>query len=100
VGAGRGFFLTMEGDITQEALLRMHLENSAEQVGGRVDFVTRDDVGDHSVFQELGVPAALITWDESEDDANHPVDTPDRLDPLKLTKTGRILALALRTLAR
>jgi hypothetical protein len=99
VGAGRGFFLTMQGDIMREALLRMHLENGAEQIGGRVDFATPEDSGDHTVFQGLDIPAALITWDESEDDANHPDDTADEVDPLKLAKTGRILALALRTVA-
>ena len=99
VGAGRGFFLTMEGDITREALLRARLENAADQLGGRVDFATAAEVSDQTSFQEQDVPACLLTWDDSEDDANHPQDTPDRVDPLKLTKTGRIVALALRTLA-
>jgi len=99
VGAGRGFFLTMEGDLTREALLRAHLEKGAAQVGGRVDFGTAVEVSDQTPFQERDVPAGLLTWDGSEDDANHPDDTPERVDPLKLTKTGRIVALTLRTLA-
>jgi hypothetical protein len=99
LGAGAGFFLTMQGDLTREALLRMHLDNAAALVGGRMDYSTAQEVGDHSAFQKRGVPAVLLTWKDSQDDANHPGDTPDRVDPLKLTKTGRIVALALRTLA-
>ncbi|MDH7486081.1 MAG: M20/M25/M40 family metallo-hydrolase [Anaerolineae bacterium] len=99
VGAGSGFFLTMQGDLTREALLRLHLENAAEQVGGRLDFVRAEEVSDQTAFQERDVPACLLTWKGSADDANHPADTPDRVDPLKLSKTGRIVALALRALA-
>lgn len=99
VGAGSGFFLTVEGDLTREALLRAHLESAADQLGGRVDFVTATEVSDQTPFQAQGVPAMLLTWKGSADDANHPGDTSEGVDPLKLGKTGRIVALALRTLA-
>lgn len=99
IGAGSGFFLTYQGDRNREALTNQALAVASTALNARADFNQIADVGDHTAFQQAGLPATLVTWAGANDDANTARDTADKLDPVKLRRSGQVVSLALRWLA-
>ena len=99
VGAGRGFFLTYEGDRNREALTNQSLAVAATALNARADVKQVADTGDQTTFQQAGLPATLVIWADADDDANTVRDTADILDVVKLRRSGQIVSLALRWLA-
>lgn len=99
VGAGGGFFLTYQGDRSREAITNQALLTAATALDARADYAQIADPGDHTTFQLAGLPATLVTWAGANDDANTRRDTPDKLDRVKLGRTGQVVSLALRWLA-
>ncbi|MEZ4768477.1 MAG: M20/M25/M40 family metallo-hydrolase [Caldilineales bacterium] len=99
VGAGRGFFLTYEGDRNREALTNQSLAFAALALGVRADVRQAEDTGDQTSFQRAGLPATLVIWADADDDANTTKDTADALDVVKLRRSGQVTSLALRWLA-
>lgn len=98
VGQGRGYYINVYAQEQQDALILAHLDNAARQVEGRLTFVKYEGGSDHEPFHALGIPAIMMFWERPEY-VHMPDDTADLIDPKKLQATGRLLALALMTLA-
>jgi hypothetical protein len=99
VGQGRGYYLDVSADETSgDALILAHLDNVSRQVEGRLNFVRSQVGGDDETFRALGVPTARLTWERAEYQ-DSPSDAAELIDPRKLQATGRVVALALMTLA-
>ena len=98
VGAGRGFFLTYQGDRSREALTNQSLAFASTVLNARADVKQVEDIGDQTTFQRAGLPATLVIWADANDDANTTKDTADKLDEVKLRRSGQVVSLALRWL--
>jgi len=98
VGQGRGYYLSVAADESQEAHILAHMDNAAGRVEGRVNFVRYEEGSDHQPFHDLGLPAAVMSWERPEY-SHMPLDTPDLIDPNKLAATGRLVALTFMTMA-
>jgi hypothetical protein len=99
VGGGRGYFLEAQGDPEQEGMLRFALEAAEKQVDGRLTLTRPSGRSDDRPFRQVGIPTLLLTWRESSED-NLPVEYADPVEPYRLGVTGRMVSLALMTIAR
>jgi hypothetical protein len=99
VGGGRGYFLEAQGDPAQEGLLRFVLEAAETQVDGRLTLTRPSDRSDDRPFRQAGIPTVLLTWRESSED-NLPAEQADPVESYRLGVTGRMVSLALMTIAR
>jgi len=98
VGQGAGYYLLAAADEMQDALLLAHLDNAAQQVEGRITFEKYRGGSDHDPFHNRAVPAMLLSWERPEY-SHTPQDTAETIDWKKLEATGRVVSLALMTLA-
>ncbi|RLC79822.1 MAG: hypothetical protein DRI61_07090, partial [Chloroflexi bacterium] len=94
VAQGGGYYLIAEGERAVEGNLMAWLKAAAQEISGRLDIAQPEQAGDHTLFRGKGIPATLVHWEDSDDDANTPADTPDSLDERKLRTSGQIIALA------
>ena len=98
LGQGRGYYLDVSGDERQEAAILAHLDNAAGQVETRLNLHKYEGGSDHDSFHRLGIPAVVLAWEGAED-LHLPTDTADTIAASKLQATGRVVALALMTMA-
>ncbi len=94
VGQARSYYLTWDGDKSREGRLLYTLALAAELVDRRGSPGKYRGVNSHQMFQQAGVPTALLFWPDA-DDVHQPEDTPDTLDLAKLAVTGEVLTLTL-----
>ena len=99
VGAGKGFFLTYQGDRNREAVTNHALALAATVLNARADGKQPEVTGDQTPFQQASLPATLVIWDGADDDANSVKDVAETLDEVKLRRSGQVVSLALRWLA-
>ena len=76
-----------------------NLMAAEDLVDGRLALSKRWGQSDQVPFHNAGVPALLLTWREASDD-NWPVEIDDEVDPYRLGVTGRMVTLALMSMAR
>lgn len=98
VGQGRGFYIIISSDESQDANILAHLENAAPQVQGRLTFDQYDAASDHHPFHLRGIPAVMLSWERPEY-VHLPEDTAELVDLKKLQTTGSVTALTLMTMA-
>jgi len=95
---GRGFYIDVFGDETQEAAALAHLDRAAGQVESCLTFNGYKGASDHAPFHLRGVPSVMLTW-ERPDNVHTPQDTAETVATGKLQATGRVTTLALMTMA-
>jgi len=98
VGQGRGYYIIVSADQSQDAGILAHLENAARQVQGRLTFDRYEGASDHHSFHTHGIPAVMLSWEEPEH-VHLPEDSAEVIELKKLQATGRVTALTLMTLA-
>jgi hypothetical protein len=59
----------------------------------------QSEESDQTPFHEAGLPTLLVSWRGASED-NWPVEIADEVDPYRLGVTGRMVSLALMSLAR
>ncbi len=99
VGAARSYYLDLEGNKDHEGELLFNLELAADLLQRRVSPTIYKGNNTHAILRARGVPSILLYWPRT-DDIHTPQDTPDTLDPHKLTTTGEVVALAAMMLTR
>jgi uncharacterized protein len=99
VGGGGGYYLEAQSEGEPEGLLLFNLMAAEDLVDGRLALSNKWGQSDQVPFHDAGVPALLLTWREASDD-NWPVDIADEVEPYRLGVTGRMVTLALMSLAR
>jgi hypothetical protein len=99
VGGGGGYYLEVQSEGEPEGLLLFNLMAAEDLVDGRLALSNRWGQSDQVPFHDAEVPALLLTWREASDD-NWPVEIADEVDPYRLGVTGRMVTLALMSLAR
>jgi Zn-dependent M28 family amino/carboxypeptidase len=72
--------------------------NSATDLGIPFNGASIGGGSDHESFLQVGVPATFFIW-QRYGDIHVPGDTFDKIDPLKLQKTGQVAALTIMRLA-
>ena len=98
VGEGKGYYIAIEADEAEDSFLLAHLENAADRVESRLTVERKTTSNDHTAFDDRGVPSVLLSWQEPRF-AYLPQDSPETLDSDKLSATGRVVALAIVTMA-
>jgi hypothetical protein len=96
--AGRQAFYAVEQRNRERELL-FKLELAADLVDRRASPERSEGTNTHEVFRRLGVPSVLVYWADASD-IYTPDDTPESLDPYKLTTAGEVLSLATFMLAQ
>jgi Zn-dependent M28 family amino/carboxypeptidase len=99
VGGGDGYYLEAQSEGEPEGLLLFNLMATEDLVDGRLALSNKWGQSDQVPFYDAGVPALLLTWREASDD-NWPVEIADEVDPYRLGVTGRMVSLAVMSLAR
>ena len=99
VGGGSGYFLEAQGTREREGLLRFSMMAAENWIDGRLILSSRVAESDQAPFREAGVSALLLTWRGASKD-NWPVEFADEVEPYRLSVTGRMVTLALMTIAR
>jgi hypothetical protein len=99
VGGGEGYFLEAQGTREREGLLLFSMTAAADWVDGRLTLRGPSGRSDHVPFRDAGLPALLLTWRGASED-NWPAEIADEVEPYRLGVTGRMVTLALMSLAR
>ena len=99
VGAGKGYYLQIEGDRQRDSLPIYAMEMAAEHDERRIGWINPEGRSDHYSFWEADVPAILLTWRESSEE-NLPGGLTEEIDLHKLRVTGRTVALGVMLLAQ
>jgi hypothetical protein len=99
VGGGRGYYLEAQGVRERDGLLLFSVMGAEDWVDGRLAIRGQVGESDHIPFREAGLPTLLLAWREASED-NRPVELADEVEPYRLGVTGRIVTLALMSLAR
>jgi len=95
---GRGFYIDVFGDETQEAAALAHLDRAAGQVESCLTFNGYKGASDHAPFHRRGLPSVMLSWEDPKN-VHAPEDRAEAIDPDKLRATGRVAALAVMTMA-
>jgi hypothetical protein len=95
VGAGSGDGLTITNDSPSVGQVA---RNSATDLGIPFNGASIGGGSDHESFLQVGVPATFFIW-QRYGDIHVPGDIFDKIDPLKLQKTGQVAALTIMRLA-
>jgi len=99
VGGGSGYYLEARGEWAQDGVLLFSMMATEDLVDGRLAIRDQSEESDQVPFHEAGLPTLLITWRGASED-NWPVEIADEVDPYRLGVTGRMVTLALMSVAR
>ncbi len=99
VGGGSGYYLEARGEWEQDGMLLFSMMATEDLVDGRLALRGQSGESDQVPFHEAGLPTLLITWRGASED-NWPVEIADEVDPYRLGVTGRMVTLALMSVAR
>jgi len=99
VGGGSGYYLEARGEWEQDGVLLFSMMATEDLADGRLALRGQARESDQVPFHEVGLPTLLITWRGASED-NWPVEIADEVDPYRLGVTGRMVTLALMSIAR
>ncbi len=99
VGGGSGYYLEARGEWEQDGLLLFSMMATEELIDGRLALRGQSGESDQVPFNKAGLPTLLITWRGASEN-NWPVVIADEIDPYRLGVTGRMVTLALMSIAR
>jgi hypothetical protein len=99
VGGGSGYYLEARGEWAQDGVLLFSMMATEDLVDGRLALRGQSGESDQAPFHEAGLPTLLITWRGASED-NWSVEIADEVDPYRLGVTGRMVTLALMSVAR
>lgn len=99
VGGGGGYYLEARGEWEQDGLLLFSMMATEDLIDGRLAIRGQSGESDQAPFHEAGLPILLVAWRGASED-NWPVEIADEVDPYRLGVTGRMVTLALMSIAR
>jgi len=99
VGGGSGYYLEARGEWGQDGLLLFSMMATEDLIDGRLALRGQSGESDQAPFHEAGLPTLLVAWRGASED-NWPVEIADEVDPYRLGVTGRMVTLALMSVAR
>lgn len=99
VGGGSGYYLEAHGEWEQDGLLLFSMMATEDLIDGRLALRGQSGESAQALFHETGLPTLLVAWRGASED-NWPVEIADEVDPYRLGVTGRMVSLALMSLAR
>ncbi len=99
VGGGGGYYLEARGEWEQDGVLLFSMMATEDLIDGRLALRGQSGESDQVPFHKAGLPTLLITWRGGSED-NWPVEIADEVDPYRLGVTGRMVTLALMSMAR
>jgi Zn-dependent M28 family amino/carboxypeptidase len=99
VGGGDGYYLEARGDWERDGWLLYSMIATEDSVDGRLAPRGQPGQSDQVPFHEAGVPTLLITWRGASED-NVPIEIADQVDRHRLGMAGRMVTLALMSIAR
>jgi uncharacterized protein len=99
VGGGEGFTLGVQADRNRDGFPLFALEAAQALFGENIILTPPTVSSDHLPFREAGIPALLVSWRLARE-SNLPDDITNSVRPERLALTGRIVGLAVMTLAR
>lgn len=127
VAGGGGHYMEAQGFREQEGLLMFNMQVVEDLVDGRLKLAMPAELdrpveeeavdelylspfeglgsmllntqpSDQAVFHQLGIPALLVTWRGANED-NWPDEIAEEVEPYRLGVTGRMVTLAVMTVA-
>ncbi|MCB8943642.1 MAG: M20/M25/M40 family metallo-hydrolase [Ardenticatenaceae bacterium] len=99
VGGGDGFSLGAQGDETRDGRLLHTLNTAATALDEQLVLAAQTTNSDQIPFREAGLPTLVIAW-RLADENNLPDTAAFAVHEERLAAAGRLLTLALMTLAR
>jgi hypothetical protein len=100
VGGGEGYYLGAQGSKEEEGLLRFVMQSAEDVLDGRLTLTSppsRDDPA--ALLRQAGLPTLWMSWRDASEE-NWPIDLADQVEPYRLGVSGRMVTLAVMSLAR
>ena len=99
VGGGDGFGLGAQGEAAQDGLLLQAINVAANLLDEKLIVTTQTGESDQLPFHQAGLPTLLVAW-RLADDNNLPDEAAFAVHEERLATTGRLVTLALMSLAQ